>query len=153
MDLGVELIATDGLTVLAHADSAGAGVDERFVDTPLRDGSGVYYLRVFGGNNDEVQLYDLTLTLVGAGGTPEAADDTATTLEEVAVTTNVLANDTGLSDTPITLTITSPPSRGEAVTAALPSMKGAGKVQMPPLVPAAVKSLVQHIWVPSANRV
>ncbi|HLL52767.1 MAG TPA: cadherin-like domain-containing protein, partial [Myxococcaceae bacterium] len=47
--------------------------------------------------------------------TPVAVADTVTTNEDTAVTTSVLANDTGLRDTPLTVTITTPPTRGTAV--------------------------------------
>ena len=46
--------------------------------------------------------------------TPDAMDDTATTLEDTATTIAVLANDTGLNDVPLTLTVSNPP-RGSAV--------------------------------------
>jgi hypothetical protein len=44
---------------------------------------------------------------------PAAVDDTATTNEDTAVIVNVLANDTGLGDLPLTVTVTDPP-RGTA---------------------------------------
>jgi hypothetical protein len=48
-------------------------------------------------------------------GTPDAIGDTVTLAENTSVTTAVLANDTGLRDTPLTVTITVPPANGTAV--------------------------------------
>jgi outer membrane protein OmpA-like peptidoglycan-associated protein len=48
-------------------------------------------------------------------GTPDAIADSAVTNEDTAVTTTVLANDVGLRDTPISLTITTQPTNGSVV--------------------------------------
>jgi hypothetical protein len=46
---------------------------------------------------------------------PDAVDDAATTMEDVAVTIPVLANDTGLGNAPVVVTLVSGPSNGVAV--------------------------------------
>ena len=46
---------------------------------------------------------------------PDAVPDEASTDEDVPVTTSVLANDPGLADAPIVVTIPSPPAHGTAV--------------------------------------
>ena len=48
-------------------------------------------------------------------GHPSALPDTVTTPEDTAITTAVLANDTGLEDTPITVTIVTSPANGAVV--------------------------------------
>ena len=52
---------------------------------------------------------------IAAQATPVAVADTDTTAEDVPVTTNVLANDTGLADVPLTVTIAAAPANGTAV--------------------------------------
>ncbi len=48
-------------------------------------------------------------------GHPDAVDDAVTTAEDTAVTTAVLANDTGLENPPITVEVVQPPEHGTAV--------------------------------------
>lgn len=55
-DLGVELIDTDGTTVLATADFAAIGFEEVICNQSLS--AGTYFVRVFGDAN-VVQMYDL----------------------------------------------------------------------------------------------
>ena len=57
-DLGVELLDTDGATILATANSEGLGFEEIICNIML--GSGTYFIRVFG-NGSVVQLYDLEI--------------------------------------------------------------------------------------------
>ena len=45
---------------------------------------------------------------------PVAVDDSATTTEDVATTIDVLANDQGLNDAPVTVSVTQPPANGIA---------------------------------------
>lgn len=61
-NLGVQLLGTDGTTVLASATSQGAGQPETIPLTALPS-AGQFYIRVFGGTADTVQLYDASLTL------------------------------------------------------------------------------------------
>jgi serine/threonine protein phosphatase PrpC len=51
-------------------------------------------------------------------GAPSAVNDTAATDEDVAVVVTVLANDAGLRDTPLTVTIATAPASGTAVVTA-----------------------------------
>jgi len=48
-------------------------------------------------------------------GTPRPMNDTATTNEDMAVITRVLANDEGLRDTPLQVSIVTPPANGSVV--------------------------------------
>jgi hypothetical protein len=61
-DLGIELLASDGTTVLASSLSGSAGVVERVVDYRL-PAAGTYYVRVVAtGGGDQSQLYSLALS-------------------------------------------------------------------------------------------
>jgi len=57
----------------------------------------------------------LSISMTVLANTPAANNDTATTAEDSTVTIVVLANDTGLGDTSITITIASGPSFGTAL--------------------------------------
>ena len=61
-DLGVDLRGTDGTTVLATANAFGAGVAENIPYTSL-GGAGTYFVRVFAGAVNNVQGYQLALTI------------------------------------------------------------------------------------------
>jgi len=52
------------------------------------------------------------IALSGVGAIPIAVDDTAITTEDIAVIIDVLANDTGLEDIPITVSLSSAPAEG-----------------------------------------
>ncbi|HRC85749.1 MAG TPA: matrixin family metalloprotease [Thermoanaerobaculia bacterium] len=58
-DLGVSLVDTNGTTVLTTANVNPAGTAE--TATFALPGAGNYYVRVFGGSSDNVQLYRLDL--------------------------------------------------------------------------------------------
>jgi cysteine-rich repeat protein len=57
----------------------------------------------------------VTIAVASVNDLPVAAADSATTLEDTAVTTAVLANDSGLGDGGLIVTITAPPAHGAAV--------------------------------------
>jgi hypothetical protein len=69
-DLSVEVIDSNGSTVLGSASTAAAGQNEVLSDVDLGGGTGPFFIRVFGNAADNVQMYDLILTL--ADGTPQA---------------------------------------------------------------------------------
>ncbi len=73
VDLGVQLIGSNGSTVLATANSNGAGQNETTAEVNLPNGTGPYYVRVFGnGSVADVQLYELDIVIGAAapsGGT------------------------------------------------------------------------------------
>ncbi|HHR86288.1 MAG TPA: tandem-95 repeat protein, partial [Candidatus Acetothermia bacterium] len=79
-----------------------------------------YLLRMMKMNTKRRILCSLLLVLTVSIGmaaladTPAASDDTASTAEDSALTIAVLANDTGLGDTPITVSLTTSPSTGTA---------------------------------------
>ncbi len=62
-DLGVELIDSNGATVLGSANVNPAGQPETITGIPLPSGTGPYYIRVFGGNVDNVQLYRVSIEI------------------------------------------------------------------------------------------
>ncbi len=77
-DLGVELRSTDGTTILASSNSAGAGVAESIGGTSL-PGAGTYFVRVFGGSTDNVQGYQMQLTITDNTGAFVSINDVALT--------------------------------------------------------------------------
>jgi hypothetical protein len=64
-DLGIEVLDTDGATVLAIANSNPAGQPESLPNIPLPSGAGTYYLRAFGGTTNNAQLYQFDLSVAG----------------------------------------------------------------------------------------
>ena len=56
----------------------------------------------------------LSIGIVALADTPVASNDSVSTAEDSPVTFSVLANDTGLGDTPITVTIITGPNAGAA---------------------------------------
>jgi hypothetical protein len=61
-DLEVQVLDTNGVSVLASADATGAGGEETLSSVVLSSGAGTYYVRVAGGSANAAQLYDLELT-------------------------------------------------------------------------------------------
>jgi MYXO-CTERM domain-containing protein len=57
----------------------------------------------------------VTVTVQPRNDTPSAAADNTTTDEDQAVTVNVLANDSGLGDGPVSVSVTGAPTQGTAV--------------------------------------
>lgn len=79
-DLAFDLLDTDGATVLASADTGGAGVVEQ-ISSLLVSGAGTYFVRVYpqAGAQDNIQLYALAVIVVaGPPLPPEARFDSAT---------------------------------------------------------------------------
>lgn len=62
-DLGIEVIGTDGSTVIATVNAQPAGNDESI--QLILEGAGTYYVRVFAGPVAQVQLYELDLDALG----------------------------------------------------------------------------------------
>jgi uncharacterized repeat protein (TIGR01451 family) len=77
-DVGVQLLGTNGTTVLASATSQPAGQPETIPTTPLPSG-GQFYFRVFPGANDAAQLYNVTLTLADSNDLAITKTDGAST--------------------------------------------------------------------------
>lgn len=65
-DLGVEIIWTDGGSVLAAADETEAGEAETIANLNLGASAGAYYIRVYGTTPDKVQMYDLDFDVATA---------------------------------------------------------------------------------------
>lgn len=72
-NLAIEIIDSNGSTVLATASSQASGVEELLSNIDLGGGTGPFYLRVFGDTTDQVQLYDLTINIVDGTPQPEMA--------------------------------------------------------------------------------
>lgn len=79
-DLVLELVDTDGTTVLHTRDNNPAGQDESLLDVPLT-GPATYYARVSGDSTSDIQLFDLDLDAAGSPpfcpGVPIASCDGA----------------------------------------------------------------------------
>jgi len=73
-NLGVELRGQSGSNILATANSRPAGTNERIANVSLSEGSGTYFVRVFG-NRDRAQLYDLTIELNDVSTPPTEPED------------------------------------------------------------------------------
>lgn len=69
-NLGVELRDTNGVTVLAFANDKPAGQSEMLAAIPLPSGTGPYFVRVFGGNVDNAQLYFLEIEITDTPAIP-----------------------------------------------------------------------------------
>ncbi|MFN8489015.1 MAG: RICIN domain-containing protein [Caldilineaceae bacterium] len=69
-NLGFEIRDANGTTILATANSNGAGLAESLSNVAL-GAAGTKYIRIFGAGTDDVQLYNLQLTLKG-GAAPTA---------------------------------------------------------------------------------
>ncbi len=70
-NLDVQLIGTDGTSVIATANTQPAGSTEQIIGAPL-PATGTYYVKVYSSGVDEVQLYDVQVDFTPAGGFPEA---------------------------------------------------------------------------------
>lgn len=64
-NLGIEILASDGSTVIASSTTAPVGEGERILGYEFEN-AGAYYIRVTGDDADSAQLYSLT-TLLGGG--------------------------------------------------------------------------------------
>ncbi len=62
-DLEIEILDTDGSTVLDSANANGTGVGETLSDVLLLSGAGTYFAVVRGDDTDDVQMYDLSLSI------------------------------------------------------------------------------------------
>lgn len=67
-DLGVQLVDSDGSTVLATASSQPAGSAETLTDIPLPNSPGNYYFRVYPlDSNTRSQLYKVNISVITVG--------------------------------------------------------------------------------------
>jgi Big-like domain-containing protein/matrixin len=112
-DLRVELVLSP-TNVLAAANDVGPGEIEELIDVPLPIGSGAYYVRVRNSLENVAQLYQLELITARRGETPLATDDEDVTWQVLPVMTDVLANDEGLGDEPLSVRVPVKPVNGKA---------------------------------------
>jgi uncharacterized protein (TIGR03382 family) len=66
-------------------------------------------------NDGQTSTATVSIAVTGVDDAPDATDDTATVAEDTATPIAVLANDTGLGDGPIAVTITAQPAHGTVV--------------------------------------
>ena len=72
-NLGLEILDSNGSTVLASADLTAAGSDEVLSNVQLGGGTGPFFIRVFGNAVDQVQIFSLQLELSDGAPAPEIA--------------------------------------------------------------------------------
>ncbi|MCK6549107.1 tandem-95 repeat protein, partial [Myxococcota bacterium] len=84
-----------------------------FVPAPDFNGTTTYEYRVTDANGDTSTAL-VTVNVTPVNDLPAAAADTITVAEDGSVTSNVLANDTGLGDRPLTVVITAQSPNGTA---------------------------------------
>ncbi len=77
-DFGFQVLDQDGATVLASGNANPAGSPESVANVVLPSGAGDYFLHVFAGANDNVQLYEFDLTIEDSGGAAPTATASST---------------------------------------------------------------------------
>jgi len=90
-NLGVEIRGTNGIDVIASANANPAGQSETLDDIQLVL-SGTYFVRVFGGINNDVQLYNLDLVL--QNGDPNLAPPNDDCVNAICVSDGEVVNAT-----------------------------------------------------------
>ena len=65
-DLHLDLLDSDGETVLATTNLAGMGEPETLTNVRLPNHGGPFFVRIFGDTGDNIQAYELTLTVDAA---------------------------------------------------------------------------------------
>ena len=65
-DLHLDLLDSDGETVLATANLAGVGETEVLTNVRLPNHGGPFFVRIFGDTGDNIQAYELTLAVDAA---------------------------------------------------------------------------------------
>ncbi|MEZ5300266.1 MAG: Calx-beta domain-containing protein [Verrucomicrobiales bacterium] len=98
-NLSVQLLGTNGSTVLANASGNGAGVNEVIAEMPLPSGAGPYFVRVQGDGTDSNQLYALDITLIDSTPVPAISIADASAGEGAGTITFNVTLDTTSSDT------------------------------------------------------
>lgn len=102
-NLNVEILDSNGTTVLTTGNSSPAGSAETLADASL-GGAGTKYIRIFGSGTDNIQLYDLQFTVkTGLSITKTAAPNPVVTGQPLTYTIT-LTNTS--SDTHTNLVIT-----------------------------------------------
>ena len=110
-DLRLALLRPDG-SVIVSVNATGRGESEELIDVPLPAGAGRYLVRVRGSGENDAQLYEMTLKVALRGEKPVALDDAVETFEVLPVAIDVLDNDLGLADEPITVRVDVSPASG-----------------------------------------
>jgi VCBS repeat-containing protein len=109
----------DPLTAVLEAGASNGDVtlneDGSFTYTPNTDFYGTDSFTYRASDGTAVSgVGSVAITVNSVDDLPAAVDDNAATQEDTLVEIAVLGNDTGLGDTPISVTITDPPSEGTA---------------------------------------
>lgn len=110
--LSVAVLDADGHTVLGISPAIPRGETVALRDVQLAPGGGVQFVEVSGDLSDAVQEYDLSVRLARRGDKPRPEPDAAATWTALPVPIDVLANDAGLSDTPVRVSVETPPTYG-----------------------------------------
>jgi hypothetical protein len=128
---GVTVTVVDG-TLHPSAGTATVGAGGHITFTPAPDTFGLtvfsYEVKDSDGDSDTATV---AITVTPADDVPDAVADTATTLEDTPVTVNVLANDQGLGDAGVVVTIDAPPASGSA------AVNGDGTITFTPAADAS----------------
>jgi|GEM_PF-1315005 len=112
-DIGVELRSTDGTTILASSNTGGPGVPELIGGTAL-PGAGTFFVRVFAGAVNNVQGYQLAVTITDNSGSFIGIDDVSLA-EGNAGTTNAVFTLTRSGTTTGTSSVTAQTANSTAV--------------------------------------
>jgi|GEM_PF-1006817 len=110
-NLGFEIRDSDGTTVLATGNANPAGVAEALTTVSL-GAAGTKYIRVFGDSTDDIQLYDLQVTVRGPILTASITPDPDPILATTTLVTYSLTiqNSGGIAATNVLITNTIPAS-------------------------------------------
>ncbi len=107
-NLNFEIIDSDGSTVIASGNSSPAGVNETLTDI-LLGLAGTKYIRVVGDSSDDIQLYDLQITVTQAlPSLTKSASLSSVTVGNVLTYTLVAKNNSLLTASNILITDTIP---------------------------------------------
>lgn len=107
-DLNIELIDSDGSTVIAAAAANGVGQTETMTDVPLPGSPGTYFIRVYAADvNTSTQLYSINASVITAGADITAPQPNPTGFESPPLPTSTTAiSMTSLETTDATAPIT-----------------------------------------------
>jgi hypothetical protein len=62
--MSLDILDSDGETVLATANRHGTGAGETLMNVSLPNSGGLFYVRVVGDASNDIQAYDLTILAV-----------------------------------------------------------------------------------------
>jgi hypothetical protein len=113
-DLDGDDLAISAVTQGAHGTVAISGPNVTYSPAPGWTGTDSFTYTADDGHGASAVATVTVAVSLDLAGTPVAADDVASGDEDSAVTVDVLANDSGLADGPLVLSISTPPTSGAA---------------------------------------